>query len=175
MQDETGGLDLYGIQEAKFISYDDTAKYTTGANQTLDKSHELYEYLVEHQGIQRFIRFYPRPQAKDYSKAGTNGSVDKVEWAFFQARYIFTPPQLKADTDVPAMPDSFHSLIVCKVMQTVYERLGNQAALQIEEKRYKQKIEVLRARFVTSYDTKCQMGNSWATYTHWYIPTIRVG
>ena len=175
MQDETGGLDLYGIQETKFISYDDTAKYTTGANQTPDKSHELYDYLVEHQGVQRFIRFYPRPQAKDYSAVGANGSADRIEWAFFQARYLFTPPQLKADTDVPAMPDSFHSLIVCKVMQTVYERLGNTAALQIEQKRYDQKMEVLRSRFVTSYDTKCQMGNSWATYTHWYIPTIRVG
>ena len=175
MQDHTGGLDLYGTQEELFLSYDDTVKYTTGANQTVDKSHELYEYLVEHEGVQRFIRFYPRPQAKDYSEVGATGSVDRVEWAFFQLRYLFTPPQLKADTDVPAMPDSFHSLIVCKVMQTVYERLGNAAALQIEEKRYKQKIEVLRARFVTSYDTKCQMGNSWATYTHWYIPTIRVG
>jgi len=175
MQDETGGLDLYGIQEVKFISYDDTAKYTTGANQTPDKSHELYDYLVEHQGVQRFIRFYPRPQAKDYSAVGTSTSADRIEWAFFQVRYLFTPPQLKADTDVPAMPDAFHSLIVCKVMQSVYERLGNTAALQIEEKRYKEKMEVLRARFVTSYDTKCQMGNNWVRYRHWWIPTIRVG
>ena len=171
----TGTLDLYGIQETKFISYNDTAKFTTGANQTPDKSHELYEYLVEHQGVQRFIRFYPRPQAKDYSAVGTSTSADRIEWAFFQVRYLFTPPQLKADTDVPAMPDSFHSLIVCKVMQTVYERLGNQAALDIEERRYKQKMEVLRSRFVTSYDTKCQMGNNWVRYRHWWIPTIRVG
>lgn len=175
MQDHTLGLDIYGKQKELFRSYDNTSKYTTSSNQVPDQSHTKYDYLVEHQGVQRFIRFYPRPQAKDYSAVGTSGSADRIEWAFFQVRYLFTPPQLKADTDVPAMPDAFHSLIVCKVMQSVYERLGNGQALQIEQKRYDQKMEVLRARFVTSYDTKCQMGNNWVRYRHWWIPTIRVG
>ena len=166
--------DPYGIRERILIPYDFTGNTDLTATSNLDVCRKEYEYYISHSGTQPFIRFYPRPQAKDYNKDANSTSSDKIQWAFFQLRYIFKPQEMKADTDVPAMPEAFHSLVVTKTLEQVYERLGNTGGVQVEAKRYKEKLDVLRARYASSSDEQVRIGNAWRSLGVGYGPTYKI-
>ena len=118
---------------------------------------------VEYDGQYNRIRPYPRVDAWDeeVTQQAASGTFSKVPQDFLRegvARYYYKPPALGFQTDSPQMPNEFHQLIVYKVLQTVYEKVGQMTNSDFYRKRIEDEIKGLQKRYCDHIDSNFQRG-----------------
>lgn len=115
-------------------------------------------------GRLRRIRFYPRPQGGDGAVYNNplDGKGGRGNQAFFQIRYIYKPNELEFDTDVPEFPEEFHHLLVDRVLVDLYLREGKIQNAQIHQKKFDERMALLRSRYGTEKDTIAVRRGAWS-------------
>jgi hypothetical protein len=121
------------------------------------------------------IQFYPRPNTAD--KSLTVGGGTRV-LSFFKVRYMAKPAPLVDDYDTPAIPSSFHSLIVDRALADAHSKFGNESASLTSMKKFEEGLKRLNARFASERDSLLVRGQSMAYGRRFgrglfpYVPTI---
>tara|TARA_R110000850_G_scaffold1234_2_gene7414 strand:- start:14662 stop:16185 length:1524 start_codon:yes stop_codon:yes gene_type:complete len=116
---------------------------------------------AHHGGTQKVIRFYPRPTGGDKTYTSTDyENEDNRNLNYFTLRYIYKPQELRKDSDVPAIPENFHMIIVELVLQQIYMRFANPTLAELHKKKYETLLRRLDSRYATNMDSVVQRGQS---------------
>ena len=154
----------------------DTAASVTVLNfNSIDNGNARY---IEYDGQHLQIRPYPRVDAWDsriLSQAATD-DFSKVNLQYLReavARYYYKPKALGMQTDSPELPNEFHQLIAYKVLETLYDKLGNATQAQLYRGRFEKEIKGLEKRYLDHVDSLIQRGQfvlgGWDR--NWYDPS----
>lgn len=126
----------------------------------IDNGNKRY---MEYDGQHLQIRPYPRVDAWDsriLPQAATD-DFSKVNLQYLRegvARYYYKPKALGLQTDSPEMPNEFHQLISYKVLETLYDKLGNINQSQLYKARFEKEVKGLEKRYVDHIDSLIQRG-----------------
>ena len=142
------------------IAQDTDASVTVSFIGSIDAGNSRY---VEYDGQHLRIRPYPRVDAWDekVTQAVATGSYSKVNADLLReavGRYYFKPKLLTMETDSPEMPYEFHQLISIKVLETLYEKLGQASQSEIYRRRFEKDIKLLMQRYVDHIDSLITRG-----------------
>jgi hypothetical protein len=74
------------------------------------------------------------------------------------ARYYYKPQALGLQTDSPELPNEFHQLISYKVLETLYDKLGNMNNANLYRGRFDKEIKGLERRYVNHIDSMMVRG-----------------
>jgi hypothetical protein len=126
----------------------------------IDNGNRIY---IEYDGQHQSIRPYPRVDAFDEAVAAlaadqTNPGMPKDLLREGVARYYYKPQLMGFDSDSPEMPYEFHQLIVYKVLETLYDKVGNVTNAQSYRARYEREVKQLQKRYVDHIDSLVQRG-----------------
>ena len=118
---------------------------------------------IEYDGQYNRIRPYPRVDAWDQAitRQDATEALSKVPQDFLRegvARYYYKPPALGFQTDAPQMPNEFHQLIVYKVLQTLYEKIGQMTNADFYRRRIDDEIKQFQKRYCDHIDSNFQRG-----------------
>jgi hypothetical protein len=118
---------------------------------------------IEYDGQHLQIRPYPRVDAWDSRilEADATETTSKVNLQYLRegvARYYYKPKALGLQTDSPEMPNEFHQLISYKVLETLYDKLGNISQSQLYRSRFEKEIKGLEKRYVSHIDSMIVRG-----------------
>lgn len=118
---------------------------------------------IEYDGQHLQIRPYPRVDAWDsriLDQAATE-DYSKVNLQYLRegvARYYKKPPMMGLQTDSPELPNEFHQLISYKVLETLYDKLGNMNNASLYRSRFEKEIKGLEKRYVNHVDSMMVRG-----------------
>jgi hypothetical protein len=118
---------------------------------------------IEYDGQYNRIRPYPRVDAFDQAvtRQDATEALSKVPQDFLRegvARYYYKPPALGFQTDAPQMPNEFHQLIVYKVLQTLYEKIGQMTNADFYRRRIDDEVKQFQKRYCDHIDSDFQRG-----------------
>ena len=118
---------------------------------------------IEYDGQHLKIRPYPRVDAWDSRILEQAATVDysKVNLQYLRegvARYYYKPQALGLQTDSPELPNEFHQLISYKVLETLYDKLGNMNNANLYRGRFDKEIKGLERRYVNHIDSMMVRG-----------------
>jgi hypothetical protein len=118
---------------------------------------------IEYDGQHLQIRPYPRVDAWDSRilEADATETTSKVNLQYLRegvARYYYKPKALGLQTDSPELPNEFHQLISYKVLETLYDKLGNISQSQLYRSRFEKEIKGLEKRYVSHIDSMIVRG-----------------
>jgi hypothetical protein len=118
---------------------------------------------IEYDGQHLQIRPYPRVDAWDSRilEADATETTSRVNLQYLRegvARYYYKPKALGLQTDSPEMPNEFHQLISYKVLETLYDKLGNISQSQLYRSRFEKEIKGLEKRYVSHIDSMIVRG-----------------
>jgi hypothetical protein len=142
------------------IASDLVAGVTVSFFNSIDAGNARY---IEYDGQHLQIRPYPRVDSWDsriLSEAAT-GDYSKVNLQYLReavARYYYKPQALGLQTDSPQLPHEFHQLIAYKVMETLYDKLGNTSQAALYRSRFDKEIKALEKRYVSHIDSMIVRG-----------------
>ena len=127
---------------------------------SIDSGNDRY---IEYDGQHLQIRPYPRVDAWDKAIIEIASTVDysAVVRKYLRAaemRYFYKPPLLAEQTDSPQMPYEFHQLIVYKVLEEMYLKLGNAQMAGVYTRKFEKDIKDLERRYVDHIDTNFVRG-----------------
>ena len=131
----------------------------TNFNQ-IDPGNPIY---IENDGQYNRIRPYPRVDSWDEEITRQDAGQDfsKVPQDFLRegvARYYYKPPHLGFKTDSPQMPHEYHQLIVYKVLETLYDKVGQATQAANYRKRIDKEVKSLEKRYTDHQDSLVQRG-----------------
>jgi len=137
---------------------------------SIDNGNSRY---IEYDGQHLQIRPYPRVDAWDsriLSQAATE-DFSKVNLQYLRegvARYYRKPQMLGHQSDSPELPHEFHQLIAYKVLETLFDKLGNFNGAQLYRSRFDKEVKGLEKRYLDHVDSLVQRGQfslgGWGTY-----------
>ena len=109
------------------------------------------------------VRPYPRVDAWDVAvtRQAADGTYAKVDQDFLrigEMRYFYKPPLLAEGTDTPQMPYEFHQLIVYKVLEELYLKLGNGNMSDTYRRRIEKDAKTLEKRYCDHIDSNIVRG-----------------
>jgi hypothetical protein len=118
---------------------------------------------IEYDGQHLQIRPYPRVDAWDSRilEADATETTSRVNLQYLRegvARYYYKPKALGLQTDSPELPNEFHQLISYKVLETLYDKLGNISQSQLYRSRFEKEIKGLEKRYVSHIDSMIVRG-----------------
>ena len=118
---------------------------------------------IEYDGQHLQIRPYPRVDAWDSRilEADATETTSRVNLQYLRegvARYYYKPKALGLQTDSPELPNEFHQLISYKVLETLYDKLGNISQSQLYRSRFEKEIKGLEKRYVSHIDSMVVRG-----------------
>jgi hypothetical protein len=118
---------------------------------------------IEYDGQHLKIRPYPRVDAWDSRilSQAAGEETSKVDLQYLRegvARYYYKPQALGLQTDSPELPNEFHQLISYKVLETLYDKLGNAAQAGLYRNRFEKEVKGLEKRYVDHIDSLVQRG-----------------
>jgi len=118
---------------------------------------------IEYDGQHLKIRPYPRVDAWDSRilSQAAGETTSKVDLQYLRegvARYYYKPQALGLQTDSPELPNEFHQLISYKVLETLYDKLGNAAQAGLYRNRFEKEVKGLEKRYVDHIDSLVQRG-----------------
>jgi len=157
------------------VAADTAASVTISFFNTIDAGNARY---IEYDGQHLQIRPYPRVDAWDSRilSAAATEDFSKVNLQYLReavARYYYKPKALGLQTDSPEMPNEFHQLIAYKVLETLYDKLGNTGQSSIYRARFDKEIKGLEKRYVSHIDSMIVRGQfvlgGWDR--SWYDPS----
>ena len=108
-------------------------------------------------GTLRRIRFWPRPDGSDVEQS----DGDDLEERFFFIRYLRKPAKLVKDTDTPLLPPEHHRLLVDRVLVDVFQRLKDRVSSDNHQKKYRERLRILRGRYGSQQDIISQKEMRW--------------
>jgi hypothetical protein len=126
----------------------------------IDNGNKRY---IEYDGQHLQIRPYPRVDAWDSRilSQAAGGETSKVDLQYLRegvARYYYKPQALGLQTDSPELPNEFHQLISYKVLETLYDKLGNMNNASLYRSRFEKEIKGLEKRYVNHVDSMMVRG-----------------
>lgn len=139
----------------------DTASQVSITNfNQIDPGNATY---IEYDGQYNRIRPYPRVDAWDeaVTQQAADATYSKVPQDFLRegvARYYYKPKHLGFETDSPEMPNEFHQLISYKVLETLYEKVGQPGNAENYRRRIESEIKGLQKRYCEHIDSVFQRG-----------------
>lgn len=144
----------------KFQDPDNSMQYTLQANNLPRAPYQTR--FSDTNGRLKRIRFYPRPTGGTpfYGYLGEAGGTAK-ERKWFQVRYIYKPHDLQFDTDVPEFPEEFHYLLIDRVLVDLYLREGKGTEAQLHQRKFDDRLKLLRARYGVEKDTLAVRRAAW--------------
>ena len=118
---------------------------------------------IEYDGQHLKIRPYPRVDAWDSRilSQAAGEETSKVDLQYLRegvARYYYKPQALGLQTDSPELPNEFHQLISYKVLETLYDKLGNMNNANLYRGRFDKEIKGLERRYVNHIDSMMVRG-----------------
>ena len=143
------------------IAQDTDASVTIPFFNCIDPGNRRY---IEIDGQHLRIRPYPRVDAWDVTvtqQAPIVGGPPKVPQDFLrygEMRYVYKPPLLAEATDTPEMPYEFHQLIVYKVLEEVYLKLGNMTLSDNYRRRIEKDVKTFEKRYCDHIDSSVVRG-----------------
>ena len=136
-------------------------KAVAGSTVNIDTEQRFRPRYAHHGGTQKVIRFYPRPTGGDKTYLSTDYvAEDNRNLNYFTLRYIYKPQELRKDSDIPAIPENFHQIIVELVLQQIYMRFANPTLAELHKKKYETLLRRLDSRYATNMDSVVQRGQS---------------
>jgi hypothetical protein len=138
------------------VAVEDTSSTVTITHfNQIDNGNRRY---IEYDGQHLKIRPYPRVDAWDSRILEQAATVDysKVNLQYLRegvARYYYKPQALGLQTDSPELPNEFHQLISYKVLETLYDKLGNMNNANLYRARFDKEIKGLERRYVNHIDS----------------------
>ena len=126
----------------------------------IDTGNPIY---IEMDGQYNRIRPYPRVDSWDseVTRQAADDDFSKVNQDFLRegvARYYYKPSHLGFATDSPQMPHEYHQLIVYKVLETLYDKIGQSAQADNYRRRIDKEIKGLEKRYTDHQDSLVQRG-----------------
>jgi hypothetical protein len=126
----------------------------------IDNGNKRY---IEYDGQHLQIRPYPRVDAWDSRILDQAATADysKVNLQYLRegvARYYYKPQALGLQTDSPELPNEFHQLISYKVLETLYDKLGNMNNASLYRSRFEKEVKGLERRYVNHIDSMMVRG-----------------
>jgi len=126
----------------------------------IDNGNKRY---IEYDGQHMQIRPYPRVDAWDSRilSQAAGEETSKVDLQYLRegvARYYYKPQALGLQTDSPELPHEFHQLISYKVLETLYDKLGNAAQAGLYRNRFEKEVKGLEKRYLDHIDSLVQRG-----------------
>jgi hypothetical protein len=126
----------------------------------IDNGNKRY---IEYDGQHLQIRPYPRVDAWDSRilSQAAGEETSKVDLQYLRegvARYYYKPQALGLQTDSPELPNEFHQLISYKVLETLYDKLGNMNNASLYRSRFEKEIKGLEKRYVNHVDSMMVRG-----------------
>lgn len=156
------------------LAADTASSATVSYFNSIDAGNARY---IEYDGQHLQIRPYPRVDAWDsriLSQAATE-DFSKVNLQYLRegvARYYYKPKAIGLQTDSPELPNEFHQLIAYKVLETLYDKLGNSTQAQLYRARFDKEVKGLEKRYLDHVDSLVQRGafvlGGWDR--NWYDP-----
>jgi len=118
---------------------------------------------LEYDGQYLQIRPYPRVDAWDSKilEQAPSEEYSKVNLQYLRegvARYYYKPKALGLQTDSPELPYEFHHLISYKVLETLFDKLGQPTQASLYRSRFEKEIKGLEKRYVDHVDSLVQRG-----------------
>lgn len=117
---------------------------------------------IEVDGQWNVIRPYPRVDAWDFEqKRKVDGGTLLVPKNYVKEgimRYYKKPSDILLSTDSPELPYEFHPLIVTKVLEDIYMKLGQATIAQTYRMRWEKEIKELQKRYCDHIDDKIVRG-----------------
>lgn len=118
---------------------------------------------IEYDGQHLKIRPYPRVDAWDSRilSQAAGEETSKVDLQYLRegvARYYYKPQALGLQTDSPELPNEFHQLISYKVLETLYDKLGNMNNANLYRARFDKEVKNLERRYVNHIDSMMVRG-----------------
>ena len=126
----------------------------------IDNGNKRY---IEYDGQHLQIRPYPRVDAWDSRilSQAAGEETSKVDLQYLRegvARYYYKPQALGLQTDSPELPNEFHQLISYKVLETLYDKLGNMNNASLYRSRFEKEVKGLEKRYVNHVDSMMVRG-----------------
>ena len=126
----------------------------------IDPGNSIY---IENDGQYNRIRPYPRVDSWDeeVTRQNADENYSKVNQDFLReavARYYYKPSHLGFETDSPEMPHEYHQLIVYKVLETLYDKIGQSTQADSYRRRIEKEIKSLEKRYTDHQDSLVQRG-----------------
>jgi hypothetical protein len=139
---------------------DTDSSVTISAFNQIDPGNKTY---IEYDGQYNRIRPYPRVDAWDeaVAQAAPTNDYSKVPTDFLReavARYYYKPEALGFSTDSPQMPYEVHQLIVYKVLETLYDKVGSISNADNYRRRFEKEVKDLQKRYVDHIDSMVVRG-----------------
>lgn len=136
------------------IAADTSATITISYINQIDSGNERY---IEYDGQHVRVRPYPRPDGYDLLVKPQAATVDfsKVPLTLVRKatmRYYKKPTLLTLPTDTPEMPNEFHQLIVYRVMEDIYFKLGSTTNAQVYTQKIEKEMKNLQKRYCDIID-----------------------
>lgn len=131
------------------------------SNDMYSPSSQPYRH-PKHGGVTKSLSLYPRPSADDYTVTNADQWLTYAR-SFIEVTYLARPEHLIYDSDVPALPEPFHQILVLKGMQEVAMRNGNMSASRIHESRVNERMAAISNRYLDHKDITIQRGRRWGT------------
>jgi hypothetical protein len=156
-----GGTTRNTTQYLSAVTVADTASsVTVNFLNQIDNGNKRY---IEYDGQHLQIRPYPRVDAWDSRilEAVATEDYSKVNLQYLRegvARYYYKPQALGLQTDSPELPNEFHQLISYKVLETLYDKLGNMNNASLYRSRFEKEIKGLEKRYVNHVDSMMVRG-----------------
>lgn len=156
-----GGTTRNTTQYLSAVTVADTASsVTVNFLNQIDNGNKRY---IEYDGQHLQIRPYPRVDAWDSRilEAVATEDYSKVNLQYLRegvARYYYKPQALGLQTDSPELPNEFHQLISYKVLETLYDKLGNMNNANLYRSRFEKEIKGLEKRYVNHVDSMMVRG-----------------
>jgi len=127
---------------------------------SIDPGNKIY---IENDGQYNRIRPYPRVDAWDeeVTRQAAGEEFSKVNQDFLREgvlRYYYKPSHLGFETDSPQMPHEYHQLIVYKVLETLYDKVGSASQSDMYRRRIDKEIKELAKRYCDHIDSFVQRG-----------------
>lgn len=139
---------------------DTVSTYTVKWITSFDNGGKRY---IEVDGQWNVIRPYPRVDAWDFEQVR---KVEAGELVFPKnyvkegiIRYYKKPADILLSTDSPEMPYEFHPLIVTKVLEDIYMKLGQASLAQMYRARWEKEIKELQKRYCDHIDNSVVRGS----------------
>lgn len=137
-----------------FIADDIDATVNISRFNQIDNGNPIY---VEYDGQHQSIRPYPRVDSFDEAVAqqAASQTLSKLPQDFLRegvARYYYKPKAMGFATDSPEMPYEVHQLIVYKVLETLYDKVGSVSSADSYRRRFEKEVKQLQKRYTDHID-----------------------
>lgn len=116
-----------------------------------------------HGGRNMAIRLWPRPDSDDYETT-RDDQIDEYNRSWVTVTYLNKPEHLMDDSDVPAIPEEYHQLLIDRIVADTHMQAGNMTAARVYEGKYNARLDTFIARYGSHKDNVVRRGQTFGRF-----------